>query len=118
MLPRDGFYAFDPEDMLRDDPLCLIPDCAPRERHTQITRALMQGGKSARELLELPPTRPYPPEPWRGTGSRTLEPYQVRAIRARYKAGGVSTYALADEYDVSQSTIWALIAGLSYRDVA
>lgn len=43
---------------------------------------------------------------------------QVREIRKRYAAGGISQYALADEYGVSQPTIKDLICRRFWKHVA
>lgn len=40
---------------------------------------------------------------------------EVRAIRARYAAGGISTIRLAREYDVSTGTVSFIILGRTWR---
>lgn len=42
---------------------------------------------------------------------------QVREIRSRYAAGGVSTHELALEYGVGAMAVWRAATGRSYRDV-
>jgi predicted DNA-binding protein (UPF0251 family) len=41
----------------------------------------------------------------------------VRAIRVRFAAGGVSQAALAAEYGINQGTIWPLLRGRTWRHV-
>lgn len=55
----------------------------------------------------------------RGTasGSAKLTPEIVREARAR-SALGESSYALAAEYGVAQSTLWAAIRGHTWKEVA
>lgn len=48
---------------------------------------------------------------------RLLEPEEVRAIRKRHAAGGVTGKALADEYGISESTITRLLRSVTYRSV-
>ncbi len=43
---------------------------------------------------------------------------QVREIRARYAAGGISTHELAREYGVAAMVIWRAATGRSYPDVS
>jgi hypothetical protein len=43
---------------------------------------------------------------------------QVREIRARYAAGGVSTHELGREYGVGAMVIWRAATGRSYPDVS
>jgi hypothetical protein len=40
----------------------------------------------------------------------------VRSIRERYAAGGLTTRVLADEYGVRQSTVWEIVTGRSWRE--
>jgi transcriptional regulator of aromatic amino acid metabolism len=42
---------------------------------------------------------------------------QVLQIHRLYKAGGVSTYQLADRFGVSQSTIWKILKGHRWEHV-
>ena len=46
---------------------------------------------------------------------RKLRWQQAQDIRTRYAAGGVSSYTLADEYDLSPTRVQAIIRGKSYR---
>lgn len=42
---------------------------------------------------------------------------EVRAIRQRYAAGGISQQALADEYGLSQPAVGRVVRGVGYQDV-
>lgn len=50
-------------------------------------------------------------------GARFTED-EVRSFRARYAAGGVSTHQLAREAGVASMTMWRMLVGRSYADVA
>lgn len=43
---------------------------------------------------------------------------QVREIRRRYAAGEGSTHVLAPQYGVTAMSVWKVVAGKTYRDVA
>lgn len=50
-------------------------------------------------------------------GTSKLTEDQVREIRARYAAGGISQAALGREYGVHQHPIWAIVNGKSWKHV-
>lgn len=103
MQPRDGFYAFDTDELLRDDPLVLLPNCPPRARHGQITRALMPQRARTITMREL----------------RALSDEAVLAIRCAYQRGSAThgAVALAVRYRVSPRTISRIVHYRTYRDV-
>ena len=41
----------------------------------------------------------------------------VRRVRRRYRAGGISTRAIARALGCSRDTVWKMVNGLTYRDV-
>jgi hypothetical protein len=51
-------------------------------------------------------------------GQAKLTDYQVREMRSRYEAGGVSYRSLAEEYGVTKSNVSLIIRGESRKDVA
>ena len=57
------------------------------------------------------------PERHRGerNGRARLTEAQVEEIRARYVAGGVSQFALAEDYSVAQTTISAIVRGKNWK---
>jgi hypothetical protein len=50
-------------------------------------------------------------------GTSKLTDDQVREIRARYAAGGISQAALAAEYGVHQHPIWEIVTGNSWKHI-
>jgi hypothetical protein len=66
------------------------------------------------------PSRRHPERIPRGEGQwrSLLTDDAVRSIRERYAAGGVSQYALAQEYGVTQTNISHVIRRKSWKHVA
>lgn len=42
----------------------------------------------------------------------------AEAIRERYAAGGISQQSLASEYGVNQNTVWKIVNGITWKNVA
>lgn len=98
--------GFDGEERLREFG-CYIPDCPPNERHTRITRDLMQGGKSEKSLVA---------GAWRRWAGRKLDLRQAKEIRQRYRRERITMASLAQEFGINRKGIWMIIHGHSYRD--
>jgi hypothetical protein len=50
-------------------------------------------------------------------GSATLTEGAVRAIRARYAAGGITMEKLGSEYGVTKYAVYALVRGRTWRHI-
>ncbi len=58
------------------------------------------------------------PRPGESNHAAKLNEHQVREIRARFAAGGITKTKLADEYGVSAFAVYAIVKGLKWRHVA
>lgn len=85
-------YAAHPE------PVTLQPGAEPPARRPAIAAMAGRGG-------------------WTRGLARKLTDDQVRSIRQRYRAGGETHKALAQEFGVSQTVVCMMLAGTTYRDV-
>lgn len=88
-----------------DNPPCCRPDHLFLGTPAENSADMVRKGRSARVRGTAKP------------GAKLTED-QVREIRRRYEAGGVSTHQLAPEYGVTAMTIWAVVRRKKYTDVA
>ncbi|MFA5898141.1 MAG: HNH endonuclease signature motif containing protein [Hyphomicrobium sp.] len=88
-----------------DNPPCCRPDHLFTGTHAENTADMI-----AKQRNHTPPSGITHP-------AARFSADQVRALRARYDAGGVSTHELADEYGASSMAVWRVVTRKSYLDV-
>lgn len=95
-----------------DNPPCVNPAHLFLGSQTDNMRDMVSKGRNVKPVC--PPSAKA-----RGgrNGSAKIGALQVRAIRARYAAGGVSQQALADEYGITQTAVSSIVKRKTWQHI-